>query len=74
MAAERSAGEIARGQKRNDGIWRPEEDERLNRPTPRASDEPKGDANCIHCGRLFFTYLASAGEFGLCDECLHSDD
>ena len=74
MAAEGRAGDVARSQKQNDGIWRPEEDERLNRVAPRTNNEPKGDTNCIHCGRLLFAHLASAGEFGLCDECLHSDD
>ena len=73
-ASERKAIEFARNQKRNDGIWRPEEDERLNRPAPKTSNEPKGDMNCIHCGRLFFAYQSSASDFGLCDDCLHSGD
>jgi hypothetical protein len=66
--------ELERGKKHNDGIWRPEEDERLNQSAPKANTEPKGDINCIHCGRLFFAYESSAGYVGLCDYCLHQGD
>jgi len=74
MDAQKKMLEWERSRKRNDGIWRPEEDERLSRPAPKAASESKGDINCIHCGRSFFAFQSSASAFGLCDNCLHSGD
>lgn len=34
---------------------------------------PDADANCIHCGRPFRLALASAGKYGLCDDCHFAD-
>ena len=31
------------------------------------------DADCIHCGRAFRLALASAGKYGLCDDCHFAD-
>lgn len=31
------------------------------------------DADCIHCGRPFRSALASAGKYGLCDDCHFAD-
>ena len=74
MVTEKRLLQGDRRPKRNDGIWRPEDDERLNGSAPTVSDKPKGDTNCIHCGRLFFAYQSGASDFGLCDDCLHSGD
>ena len=61
---------LERSRKRNDGIWRPEEDERLNPPVmvSMLPEEPNGNFNCVHCGNS-----PAAGEHGLCDDCLDND-
>lgn len=60
--------------KRDDGIWRPEDDARLNPSKARTQKEPEGDLECVHCHQSFFAYQSSAADFGLCDYCLHSGD
>ena len=33
----------------------------------------EADAHCIHCGQPFVSWQATAGEFGLCDDCNYRD-
>lgn len=42
-------------------------------PSTRVHQESQNDMTCIHCGRGFRSYTSSAGEHGLCDDCLHAD-
>jgi hypothetical protein len=61
-------------QTRNDGIWRPEDNERLNPPRAALRTEPQYDLECIHCHQRFFGWQSSAADFDLCDYCLHRGD
>lgn len=55
--------------------WREHLRKKLDQPEYEISLRgPLPDENCIHCGQPFKIALASAGEHGLCDTCLHSGD
>lgn len=45
--------------------------ERLQRLGLRPGPDTR--PRCVHCDQPFDEHLASAGEFGLCDACLHDD-
>lgn len=48
-----------------------EQEERLRRLGLRPGPDTR--PRCVHCGLPFNITSASAGEFGLCDDCLHKD-
>lgn len=51
--------------------WKQERDEQLQRLGLRPGPDTR--PGCIHRGRSFDIHLASAGEHGLCNDCLDKD-
>lgn len=54
-----------------DDDWKRERDERLQQLGLRPAAD--GRPRCVHCGLPFAAEMASAGEHGLCDNCLFDD-